>query len=104
MHYTRVCHNIIDSSDPNLFEIYKEQKNRRTGKHIQGLYLHFKYKQQYFLTMFGNNTICLMTDEWEKKYPNSSDSKGFYIPLDGIKTEEDLVEQIDLLLKKNIDN
>lgn len=96
--------NIIDSSDPNLFEIYKEQKNRRTGKHIQGLYLHFKYKQQYFLTMFGNNTICLMTDEWEKKYPNSSDSKGFYIPLDGIKTEEDLVEQIDLLLKKNIDN
>lgn len=97
--YARVS-NIIDSSEPNLFEIYKGQKNRRTGKHIQGLYLHFKYKQQYFLTMFGNNTICLMTDEWEKKYPNSSDSKGFYFPLDGITTEEDLVERIDSLLQK----
>ena len=96
--YSRIF-SIIDSSES--FKMHKEPK--RIGNHIQGLYLHFKYKQ-HFLTMFGNNTICLMTDEWEKKYPNSNDTNGFYFSLDGITTEENLIEQIDSLLQKTTNN
>ena len=96
--YSRIF-SIIDSSES--FKMHKEPK--RIGNHIQGLYLHFKYKQ-HFLTMFGNNTICLMTDEWEKKYPNSNYTNGFYFSLDGITTEENLIEQIDSLLQKTTNN
>ena len=88
---------IIDKSES--FKIFKDQQNRRIGKHIQGLYIHFKY-QDHFFTLFGNNTICLMTNNWEEKKPNPDDSNGFYFSVQEIKTEEQLVEQVNEMIAK----
>lgn len=96
--YSKVSE-IIDSSESGVLEIYREQKNRRIGKHIQALYLHFIYKKQYYLTMFGNNTICLMTDKWNDKLPNPDNPDGFYFSTYGIETEKDLEERIEFLLE-----
>ena len=94
--YTRIS-KILDESI--VFEIYKEQKNRRIGNHIQATYIHFKY-QDYYFTLYGNNTICLMTNNWEEKKPNPDDSNGFYFSVQEIKTEEQLVEQVKEMIAK----
>ena len=77
------------------FEIYKKQQKRRIGNHIQGLYLNFKYRDHYF-TLYGNNTICLMTDMWEEK--DSVNGKELYIPVKNNITEELLIEEIEKVL------
>ena len=62
------------------------------------MYIHFKY-QNCYLTLYGNNTICLMTDQWEDKQENPKDTKGYYFPVQTIATEEELIENIENLLK-----
>lgn len=94
--YTRISE-ILDESV--IFEIYKEQKNRRIGKHIQATYVHFKYLDCYF-TLYGNNTICLMSDNWEEKLKNPDDSNGFFFSVQETKSEEQLIEQIEAVLTK----
>lgn len=100
---------MIDASE--LFEIQVDQRNEnnRIGKHIQASYLKFKY-QEHFLTLYGNNTICLMIDNWEEKMPNPDNSFGYYFPIEGIDTEDQLVKQINAKIleyskmdSKNID-
>ena len=88
---------IIDKSES--FTILEDQRNRRIGKHIQGLYIHFKFKyQDHFFTLFGNNTICLMANNWEEKVPNPEDPNGFYFSIQDIKTEEQLINQVKEML------
>ena len=87
---------MIDNSE--TFEIHKDQRDRRIGKHIKALYLNFKYKT-YSFKLYGNNTICLMTDAWEDKWKNPNDTKGYYFPIHTIATEEELIENIEILLK-----
>lgn len=93
--YKRIS-SIIDNSE--LFEIHKDQRERRLGKHIKALYLNFRYKDHSF-KLYGNNTICLMTDEWEDKWKNPNDTKGYYFPIQTIATEAELIESIENLLK-----
>ena len=88
---------IIDESE--YLVIHKEQQNRRFGEHFQGLYLHFKYQDHYF-TLFGNNTICLMTDNWVEKVSKPDDSKGYYFSIHEIKNEKQLIEQINEMITK----
>jgi hypothetical protein len=95
--YTRVS-KLLDESE-EIFKIYEKQKNRRIGNHIQGLYIHFRYGNYHF-TLYGNNTICLMTENWEEKMDNPEDSDGFYFPVQDIKSEQQLIEQINVLLSK----
>lgn len=94
--YTRIS-NLLNESEEG-FKIYESQKNRRIGSHFQGLYLHFKYKNYHF-TLYGNNTICLMTDNWEEKMSNPNDLKGFYFSIQDIKTEDLLIENIKELIE-----
>lgn len=93
--YRRIS-SIIDDSE--IFEIHKDQRERRLGKHIKALYLKFRYKDHSF-KLYGNNTICLMTDAWEDKWKNPSDTKGYYFPIQTIATEAELIENIENLLK-----
>lgn len=93
--YRRIS-SIIDNSE--IFEIHKDQRERRLGKHIKALYLNFKYKDHSF-KLYGNNTICLMTDAWENKWKNPSDTKGYYFSVQTIRTETELIENIENLLK-----
>lgn len=88
---------IIDES--KSFEIHKEQQNRRIGDHFQGLYIHFKYQDHYF-TLFGNNTICLMTENWREKVPNPDDSNGFYFSVHETNNEILLIEQVNEMITK----
>ena len=81
-----------------LFEIHNNLIDRRIGIHIPSVYVHFKYKNNY-LTLYGNSTICLMTDQWEEKWENPNDTKGYYFPIQTIATETELIENIDNLLK-----
>ena len=94
--FTRLT-KIIDESE--YLVIHKEQQNRRFGEHFQGLYLHFKYQDHYF-TLFGNNTICLMTDNWVEKVSKPDDSKGYYFSIHEIKNEKQLIEQINEMITK----
>ena len=82
-----------------MFDIYKDQRNRRIGNHIQASYIHFKYQNNYF-TLYGNNTICLMSENWEEKLMNPDDSYGFYFSVKEIETEEQLIEQIEEVIAK----
>ena len=82
-----------------VFDIYKDQRNRRIGNHIQASYIHFKYQNNYF-TLYGNNTICLMSENWEEKLMNPDDSYGFYFSVKEIETEEQLIEQIEEVIAK----
>lgn len=93
--YRRIS-SIIDNSE--IFEIHKDQRERRLGKHILALYLNFRYKD-YSFKLYGNNTICLMTDQWEEKLENPNDTKGYYFPIQTITTETELIENIENLLK-----
>ena len=93
--YRRIS-SIIDNSE--IFEIHKDQRERRIGKHIKALYLNFRYKDHSF-KLYGNNTICLMTDAWEDKWKNPNDTKGYYFPIQTIATETELIENIETLLK-----
>lgn len=79
------------------FEIHKDLLNARIGDHIPSLYIHFRYKE-YWLTLFGNSTICLMTENWEHKKQNPDDSNGFYFPVENIETEYQLIKKIDDLI------
>ena len=81
-----------------LFEIHNNLIDRRIGIHIPSVYIHFKYKNNY-LTLYGNSTICLMTDQWEEKWENPNDTKGYYFPIQTIATETELIENIENLLK-----
>ena len=94
--YTRISKLLDESS---IFEIHKDQRNRRIGSHIQAIYIHFKY-DKYNLTLFGNNTICLMSDNWEGKVSNPDNSKGFYFSVHEIKNERQLIEQINEMITK----
>ena len=92
---------IIDKS--KFFEILEEQRNRRIGRHIQGLYLHFKYKRQdhcHCFTLYGNNTICLMSDNWKEKMLNSDDPNGIYFRVEKTNAEDQLIEQVEELITK----
>ena len=40
-----------------------------------------------------------MTDAWEDKRKNPSDTKGYYLPIQTIATEAELIENIENLLK-----
>ena len=40
-----------------------------------------------------------MTDQWEEKWENPNDTKGYYFPIQTIATETELIENIDNLLK-----
>jgi len=94
--FTRIS-KILDESA--VFEIHKNQQDRRIGEHFQASKIHFNYQNQYF-TLFGNKTISLMTDNWEEKMPNPDDSKGFYFSVQDIKTEEQLLEQVNEIIVK----
>lgn len=92
---------IIDKS--KFFEIPEEQRNRRIGRHIQGLYLHFKYKcpdHCHCFTLYGNNTICLMSDNWKEKMLNSDDPNGFCFPVEKTNAEDQLIDQVEELITK----
>lgn len=93
--YVRIS-SMIDNSE--TFEIHIDQRDRRIGKHIKALYLNFKYKA-YSFKLYGNNTICLMTDAWEDKWKNPNDTKGYYFSVQTITTEAELTESIENLLK-----
>lgn len=86
---------IIDGSD--TFEIYGNQRNRRIGNHIQATFIHFKYMGHHF-TLYGNNTICLMTENWEEKISNPENPDGYYFSVQDKKSEQQLIEQINSLL------
>lgn len=91
---------IIDESES--FEIYNKQQKERIEEfhiHFQGLYLHFKYLNHYF-TLYGNNTICLMSDNWEEKMLNSDDPNGFYFSVEKTNAEDQLIEQVEELITK----
>lgn len=91
--YKRIS-SIIDDSE--LFEIQEKQRNRRIGRHFHALYLNFKYKQQEF-TLYGNNTICIMKEQWDGKLENPEDTNGFYCLTEGLLTEEGLIERLQTL-------
>jgi hypothetical protein len=95
--YTRVSR-LIDMSA--IFEIDINQYQGRIGDHIQATYIHFKYHDCYF-SLFGNNTICMMTNNWEEKMPNPDDQNGFYFSVQEIKTEEQLIEKVEEIISKN---
>lgn len=92
--YTRVSQ-IVDESE--YFEIRDSQMNGRIGKHIQASFIHFKYIG-YNFALYGNNTICMMTENWEEKMGNPEDSDGFYFSVQDTKSEQQLIEQINALL------
>lgn len=96
--YSRVL-NIITISKSQVFEISGNQLKSKICNHIKGLYLNFTFKGHYF-KMYGNNTICLMTNNWDDKYPNPDNSNGFYFSIDEVESEEDLTEQINSLIDK----
>lgn len=85
--------------DSKIFNIYEAQRNRRIGSHIQASYLHFTY-QAYNLTLYGNNTICLMTDNWEQKITNPDDPNGYYFSVHDIETEDLLISQVKMIIEK----
>jgi len=88
---------LIETSDE--FEIRDDLKNRIIGNHVQSLYLNFKY-HQYYLSLFGNNTICLMTENWEEKKINTRDDLGYYFLIEKINTKEELINEILSLAAK----
>ena len=94
--YTRIS-KILDESA--VFEIHKDQQDRRIGEHFQASKIHFNY-QDYYFTLYGNNTICLMTNNWEEKISNPDDSEGFYFSVSETKTEEHLIEQVKEIIVK----
>lgn len=82
--------------------IDEAQLKTKIGDHIQGLYLNFKYQDKY-LTLYGNNTICLMTDNWKEKMPNPNDENGFYFSVEEIDNEKDLIKKVEEILQKKTD-
>ncbi len=84
--------NILSQSTE--FEIHKDLLNARIGDHIPSLYIHFRFKE-YWLTLFGNNTICLMTENWENKKHNPDDNNGYYFSVENIETKDQLIEKIN---------
>lgn len=94
--YTKIS-KILDES--TIFKIYEAQRNRRIGSHIQASYLHFIY-QNYNFTLYGDNTVCLMTDNWEQKVTNPDDPKGFYFSVHDIETEDQLISQARKIIEK----
>ena len=88
--------NILNKSD--FFEIHKDLVKNKIGNHIPSLYIHFKYGN-HWLSLYGNNTICLMTENWENKLYNPNDNKGYYISINGIETEDQLRDRLDGLIK-----
>ena len=84
------------------FNIDETQLKTKIGDHIQGLYLNFKYQDKY-LTLYGNNTICLMTDNWKEKMPNPNDDNGFYFSVEEIDKEKDLIKKVEEILQKKTD-
>ncbi len=94
--YRRVSQ-FINSS--RCLSIHKDQYERRIGDYFPALYLHFKYKDCH-LTLFSNHTICLMTENWEKKVRrNAGDSDGFFSPIEDINSESDLISHIEDILR-----
>lgn len=91
--YARIS-KILDLSDK--FEIHKDQRDRRIKNHIQALFINFSY-QKYLLTLYANNTICLMTEHWEDKIHNPQDDNGYYFSIENIETEEQLIQKINEL-------
>lgn len=85
--------------DSKIFNIYEAQRNRRIGSHIQASYLHFTY-QAYNFTLYGNNTICLMTDKWEQKITNPDNPNGYYFSVHDIETEDLLISQVKMIIEK----
>jgi hypothetical protein len=89
--------------DSGAFSLNEDQLKYHAGKFLRGLYILFKYKGYYF-ALYGNNTICLMTDNWEEKMPNTNDSKGFCFSVENTLTEEQLIDQINNILKVYSEN
>lgn len=69
-------------------------KNSNTiGNHFPFLFIHFKCYRHHW-TLFGNNTICLMTDNWEEKMENPIDANGYYFSIENINSEEQLIDKL----------
>jgi len=81
------------------FEVYSDMiKHEFTiGNHFPFLFIYFTYNQ-HFWTLYSNNTICLMTDNWEKKMENPMDSNGYYFKIETIYTKEQLIDQLQSIL------
>lgn len=86
---------IIEASDE--FEIHKDLRKKMIGNHIPSLCVHFKY-QRHHLTLYGNNTICLMAENWENKMVNPKDKMGYYFTIENITTKDELINEIEKLL------
>lgn len=88
---------IIDESEE--FVIHQDLQRKRIGNHFPSLYVHFKYGKHY-LSLYGNDTICLMTDNWESKWINPNDKLGYYFSIENITSKEELIDEIECTLKK----
>ena len=82
-----------------MFTIHDGLQRMKVGNYIPSCYIHFKYRQ-HFLTLYGNDTVCLMTDQWEDKRSNPNDANGYYFAIGDITTEAELVERIEATLQK----
>jgi hypothetical protein len=72
------------------------------GNYHIGLWTDFKYKQNYF-RYFGNNTICLMNDNWNGKKLIKSElsdvpENNFDFSVDEKETEESFLYKLDCLI------
>lgn len=94
--YARIT-KIIEHSE--YFSIYSEQKKRQVCSYYKGLYLLFQYQDFYF-SLYGNNTICLMTQNWNEKMSNPQDKNGFYCLISEIKDEESLLSALWNLIEQ----
>lgn len=75
-------------------EIRTDLQSRKIGNHIPSFYIQFKYYGHCF-TLYSNDTVCVMTENWEDKMQNPDDPQGYYFLINDIETEEQLICQLD---------
>lgn len=78
------------------------------GNYHIGLWTDFKYKQNYF-RYFGNNTICLMNDNWEGKKLKKSElldgpENNFYFQFSKEETKKSFLDNLDCLIAQAYPN
>lgn len=88
---------LIVSDESGYFTIQDNQHDRFIGKKRKGTFLDFRYKDECNLRLYGNNTICLMKDNWDEKVENPTNNLGYYFEIEQIHTIDDLIVKIENL-------
>lgn len=102
------------SNESKDFEIYTpaawgEEKYEINGQvYYRGLWTNFKYNEFYF-TYYGNNTICLMNDNWcSKKLRIESEQdnpeNNFWFQVSEQETSQSILKQLDSLIQTFIND